>query len=624
MPIAAQFVADFSAWKAAVSQASRDLKTLEKDADTTMKAASKSTNEWASTLKTAAAAFGIAFSAKAAVDFIGTIFQMADAIDGVAKSLNISAEAAQRWKGAAEQNNATLADVTGAAQNLNKVLGIGAPGTQQALAALGLESDKLRKLGMEESFYVVTDALRGVTDAQTQTALGAELLGGNFKDLNGVINTGFRDTAGAIKTMSDDQIARLNDAKKTWKEFSDGVVLYSGIALAAVIKFVQDRAWQSIGGGDKPNPFRELPKDIQLVAEVLPPTSDAVRRAAIEYEKWEAAGRNLLDVLAGPAGLTPAIHAQVAAFLQAGASQGDIATYFKVSQASVKAVADELELAKNNAKGFSEAWKDIATQNFDWMTTAATRIQGVTDKLDAVTLRAMQARDALAAVKYGPAGGAAPAAGSPDAIQAAYDAALKGLKKEGLADPAEYELLYQQFIQDFDKAAQAAQNFGDKTDDAGKKTKDAGDQVAGAGNKAAAAAGQYTRLAEQANYAAGSFQNLYTQIGHGGGYEDALRKMNDMFSVYGKAGIPISGGLIPGSRAGGGPVTGGAPYYVGEQGPELFVPSTSGSILPHGSGGTQINVAVYGSLLTTKQELAALIDEALITAYRQGGNRLPA
>ena len=36
-----------------------------------------------------------------------------------------------------------------------------------------------------------------------------------------------------------------------------------------------------------------------------------------------------------------------------------------------------------------------------------------------------------------------------------------------------------------------------------------------------------------------------------------------------------------GKRASGGPVTSGNPYLVGEQGPELFVPGISGSIIPH-------------------------------------------
>jgi hypothetical protein len=53
---------------------------------------------------------------------------------------------------------------------------------------------------------------------------------------------------------------------------------------------------------------------------------------------------------------------------------------------------------------------------------------------------------------------------------------------------------------------------------------------------------------------------------------------------------PLSGimGLF---RAEGGPVEGGSPYVVGERGPELFVPSSAGSITPNnrmpsgGSGG---------------------------------------
>lgn len=42
------------------------------------------------------------------------------------------------------------------------------------------------------------------------------------------------------------------------------------------------------------------------------------------------------------------------------------------------------------------------------------------------------------------------------------------------------------------------------------------------------------------------------------------------------------------ARAGGGPVSGGKPYLVGENGPELFVPTGDGSIVPGGnSGGTK-------------------------------------
>jgi len=50
-----------------------------------------------------------------------------------------------------------------------------------------------------------------------------------------------------------------------------------------------------------------------------------------------------------------------------------------------------------------------------------------------------------------------------------------------------------------------------------------------------------------------------------------------------------------GARASGGPVVGGQSYLVGERGPELFTPGTSGNITPNGAmGGNTINVNVNG------------------------------
>ena len=54
----------------------------------------------------------------------------------------------------------------------------------------------------------------------------------------------------------------------------------------------------------------------------------------------------------------------------------------------------------------------------------------------------------------------------------------------------------------------------------------------------------------------------------------------------------IAGGLFGGGRQHGGPVFGGRAYVVGEDGPELFVPQASGSIVPSGQfGGLTFNVA---------------------------------
>lgn len=87
---------------------------------------------------------------------------------------------------------------------------------------------------------------------------------------------------------------------------------------------------------------------------------------------------------------------------------------------------------------------------------------------------------------------------------------------------------------------------------------------------------------------------------------------------------------ILGGRASGGPVAAGTPYLVGEQGPELFVPTGNGMIVPNNqlnssagtaAGGITVNVA--SSILSTPAETGAAVVDAL-TAWSRRNGRLPA
>lgn len=69
---------------------------------------------------------------------------------------------------------------------------------------------------------------------------------------------------------------------------------------------------------------------------------------------------------------------------------------------------------------------------------------------------------------------------------------------------------------------------------------------------------------------------------------------------FGAGNVGVQGFNLPSllGRASGGPVSAGSPYLVGEQGPELFMPRTSGSIYPNdamGMGGANIVVNVNAS-----------------------------
>ena len=90
------------------------------------------------------------------------------------------------------------------------------------------------------------------------------------------------------------------------------------------------------------------------------------------------------------------------------------------------------------------------------------------------------------------------------------------------------------------------------------------------------------------------------------GTEDWNKELNNVLKSLSKillnAGLNFIGsqnkgnflGQLLGARANGGPVSAGSPYIVGEKGPELFTPSSSGNITPNSAlgGNTVVNITV--------------------------------
>lgn len=79
-------------------------------------------------------------------------------------------------------------------------------------------------------------------------------------------------------------------------------------------------------------------------------------------------------------------------------------------------------------------------------------------------------------------------------------------------------------------------------------------------------------------------------------------------SFVGKAWDQLTG------KASGGPVTGGTPYNVGEAGPELFVPNSSGTIIPNGGMGGTVNITINGDV--SGRELVEKVQEGIMASLR--------
>lgn len=116
------------------------------------------------------------------------------------------------------------------------------------------------------------------------------------------------------------------------------------------------------------------------------------------------------------------------------------------------------------------------------------------------------------------------------------------------------------------------------------------------------------------------------------GFEDAIfsgQKLSEVIKALGMdlmrmifqqmVTAPLATGIVRAltGRAVGGPVSSGSPYVVGEKGPELFVPNSSGSIIPNnkmgsgssGASGTNVNVTYNIASGVSRSDLAPILEQ---------------
>ena len=96
-----------------------------------------------------------------------------------------------------------------------------------------------------------------------------------------------------------------------------------------------------------------------------------------------------------------------------------------------------------------------------------------------------------------------------------------------------------------------------------------------------------------------------------------VQRLVGSFDAATGTGTGLTGMLMSafgGFRANGGPVSGGTPYIVGERGPELFVPSRNGTIVPNGAGGgVTVNQNISFGAGVSRAEIQAMLPRIVET-----------
>ncbi len=189
---------------------------------------------------------------------------------------------------------------------------------------------------------------------------------------------------------------------------------------------------------------------------------------------------------------------------------------------------------------------------------------------------------------------------------------------------------------------------------AGRKAKEEADEAAQAGTKKTAKiiktelSPELMRIKDASEMVGQSFENAFMSIAEGTmTAKDAFKSMardiiSELYRIFVvkqitgmiQSAVGLMGGPNPFAfKAIGGPVQSDKPYVVGERGPEMFVPSRSGSIVPNnklgGGGGVVVNQTINvttGVQQTVRAEVMGLMPQiaeaskaAVLDAKRRGG-----
>jgi hypothetical protein len=165
----------------------------------------------------------------------------ADALGDMAANLNINVEAIQALDYATKQLGGSENSLHGALSRLNRLLGDAAAGNDTATAAfarLGLQTEELLRLPLEQQFLAIVDAINQLPTSAQQADAAQDIFGKGAKDLMSVIQSGseairqmgaeLANLGGILSQESVDALGQAENAigsfTKQWEVFKTRMV----------------------------------------------------------------------------------------------------------------------------------------------------------------------------------------------------------------------------------------------------------------------------------------------------------------------------------------------------------------------------------------------------------------
>ena len=204
-----------------------------------------------------AGAFGLAFSVDAAISFGQALMDDADALVRMSDQTGISIEGLNRLQAAADDAGNGIDQITAAVTKMEDKVASGDLAAGNALKAIGLSIEDIRKLSPDQQFIAISEGLRQIENPAEQVRIATDLFGKTGAQVLPTLKRGFDDLKDSAVGMSEETARALDDAGDTLTRWSR---TFKGVAADALV-------WAGRMAQAGFNPATAAMQDMQRTAE---------------------------------------------------------------------------------------------------------------------------------------------------------------------------------------------------------------------------------------------------------------------------------------------------------------------------------------------------------------------
>lgn len=480
------------------------------------------------------------------------LVQLGSELQDASDTFGISAETLQALKFGAEQTGASFDSLQSALGYLTRLTGNAVNGNKAAVESfrqLGISAERFANLPIDKRLEVVASQLARIQDPAKRLELQFRALGRGSADLAPLLSDGAeglqkygKELKETGSILSNDQVKALDDAGDAWDRFSQRLLATAAPALTGTLGVVED-----LTDG--------LQEYFKLLGSGAAMPGGIPRDVVAPIGKGPTNGRrrapNSPAVIGAPAPIETEqdVAAQIKAAAAAERAQAKLVAEAERYNAEVDDLASDIaKLNSEASRMFDARGREITESTLPPLTVLKRELDEINDlwMAQSLTSEAANAATAAAAGRY--VGALDTVKDKTEEVKTSTQEMFESLK-----------LSADGFARDLTDA------FFDSTNSIGDMFEDLAETIAKA---------------------------LFTQA-----VSEPL-----LTAILG----PLASGLnFGGARAMGGPVSGGTSYLVGERGPELFVPGSSGRIIPNGSGESAQPINVNLTITSVDPQTAA-------------------